>query len=121
MVNHRYEKEKNKVKAIDDQIDTIRQCYDIICRSYLVKAMIYQDNYELQAMLTTIQEYGRFVEKMIIPYVGELHEFDKSSRLLDSSSWNNIAKSLSGCEELKNKLLYSSGYLLTQEGVKYEN
>ena len=121
LINREYEKKKDKVKTIDVYITAIRQCYDMICKSYFVKAMIYQDNHELQAMLTTIHEYGRFVEKLIIPYVGELHEFDRGSKMLDSSSWKGIANTLTGCEALKEKLLSNNSYLLTQEGVKYEN
>ena len=121
LINHEYEKGRDKVQAIDEHVSAIKQCYDIITKSYFVKAMIYQENQELQAMLTTIQEYGKFIEMMIIPYIGELHEYDMGSKALDGSSWTNIAHSLSGCEDLKKLLLSNNNYILSQEGVKYED
>lgn len=107
-------KDKNKdvKKTIDEYLSVIHQCYDVVYRSSFLKAAIYQENGEIASMLTAIDEYGRFIEKMIMPYAGRLSELDGSSKFIEKGTWGTIANSLIGCRQLKQQITESSTYLL---------
>ena len=119
LLNGDYNSEKSKTKDIKKHLSRIQQSYSIVYRASFIKAMIYQENHEIGGMLTSIEEYGRFVEKLIVPYVGKLSEFDNSNMLIDDSSWSNIAKTLTGCRKLQNQLAGCDKFVLTEGGVKY--
>lgn len=107
-----YKQDKNVTEKIDEHLTIIQQCYDVVYRASFLKAAIYQENGEITAMLTAIDEYGRFVEQMIVPYVGRLSELDKSAKLIDKSVWSTIAHSLVGCRELKQQICGNNTYIL---------
>lgn len=107
-----YKKHKKASEKIDEHLDNIRQCYDVVYRSAFLKATIYQENGETAAMLTSIDEYSRFIEQMIVPYVGRLSELDKTSQLIDAGTWGQIANTLSGCRELRQKIIEDKTYFL---------
>ena len=119
LLNGDYNSEKSKTKDIKKHLSRIQQSYSIVYRASFIKAMIYQENHEIGGMLTSIEEYGRFVEKLIVPYVGKLSEFDNSNMLIDDSSWSNIAKTLTGCRKIQNQLAGCDKFVLTEGGVKY--
>lgn len=121
LMNKKYNKSKKPTEKIEEHLDTIQQCYDIIFRSSFLKAMIYQENNEIGPMLTCIDEYSRFVEKMISPYVGRLSELDKNSKFIDKGAWGKIAGTLEGCRDLKQQIANNNVYILTDGGVKYGN
>lgn len=116
LITEQYRKEKNREDMIEQRIDTIQQCYGIVYRSAILKAAIYQENGEIAAMLTALEEYGHFVEKMIIPYMGALSEFDKNSMLIGSGTWGMIASTVNECENLKESLQSSNTYYLSMKG-----
>ena len=67
-------------------------------------------------MLTTIDEYGRFVEKLIVPYAGVLSELDQNDRFIEKGTWGTIANTLSICGELREKLSTQDVYYLNMKG-----
>ena len=79
-MNEQYKSTKQKVQKIEEHLSAIRQCYDIVFRAAFLKAWIYQQNGEIGAMVTAIDEYGRFIEKLVVPYAGKLSELDSSDR-----------------------------------------
>lgn len=121
LMNKKYLKTKKPTEKIEEHLDIIQQCYDIIFRASFLKAMIYQENNELGPMLTSIDEYARFVEKMISPYVGRLSELDKNSKFIDEGAWGKIAGTLEGCNTLKQQIVNNNVYILNDGGVKYEH
>ncbi len=115
LVSQQYKKSKHIIQDIQNHLDIIHQCFDVIYRASFLKAAIYQQNGEISAMLTAMEEYGRLVEKMIVPYVGKLSELDPTAKLFESSTWGTIAHTLIGCKELKKQI--TSGQVFYLERV----
>lgn len=121
LVNKKYMKTKKPTEKIEEHLNNIQQCYDVIYRASFLKAMIYQENNELGPMITCIDEYARFVESLISPYVGRLSELDKNSKFIDEGAWGKIAGTLEGCKDLKKQLISNNVYVLSSGGVEYGN
>lgn len=111
----KYLKEKNSLKVIDEKIDDIHQCYDIVFRSAFLKAALYYENGEMVSMLTAIDEYGCFIEKMIVPHTGLLSELDKNDKFIKTGEWGTIANKLSDCRNLKQQIMHQDTYLLNMK------
>ena len=118
LVTEQYRRAKKMTGKIDEQLSTIHQCYDIVYRAAFLKAMIYHENGEIAAMLTAIDEYGRFVEKMIVPYAGKLSELDRHNRLIEKGTWGTICHTLVSCRNLKEQISQKHIYYLSSEEVK---
>lgn len=113
LLTEQYRKSKNKTAKIDEHLNIINQCYDVVYRASFLKAAIYQDNGEIESMLTAIDEYGTFVQKMIVPYVGKLSELDKKNKFIEKGTWGTISHSLAGCKELRQQIHENNTYLLS--------
>lgn len=94
----------NRQEKIDEKIADIYNCYDIVYRSSFMKAALYNEIGELPAMLTACEEYGRFIEKLIIPNNAMLTEMDKTDILLEKTKWEKKADVLIQCNEVKSIL-----------------
>ena len=116
LVNEQYKASKQKLQKIEEHLNTIRQCYDIVFRAAFLKAWIYQQNGEIGAMITAIDEYGRFIEKLVVPYAGKLSELDSSDRFIKQGTWGQIANTLSSCHEMKKALCGTPTYCFMLEG-----
>ena len=117
LLNERYKKEKDRVKAIDSRISNVKSSYGIVYRASMLKAYIYQFNGELSAMLTALDEYRSFVNTLIVPYTGDLGELDEETILLGDSTWSKISHTLEGCDALKQLAAPRSEYTLISEEV----
>ena len=95
---------REMISNVKERLIIIHQCYDVVFRAAFLKAAIYQENNEIPAMLMAIDEYGRFVERMIVPYVGKLSELDSDSFLIEKSVWGRMAGTLNGCKEIRQKI-----------------
>ena len=115
LITEKYKKSKKITDKIDEQLSIIHQCYDIVYRASFLKAAIYHENGEIPAMLTAIDEYGRFVEKMIVPYAGKLSELDRHDQFIEKGTWGAISHTLIGCKELKQRITQNHTYYLTLE------
>ena len=113
LLTEQYRNSKDMTAKIDENLTIINQCYDVVYRASFLKAAIYQDNGEVESMLTAIDEYGRFVEKMIVPYVGRLSELDKKNKFIEKGTWGTISHSLAGCKELRQQIRENNTYLLS--------
>lgn len=118
LVTEQYKKNKRSASLIDDKISEIYKCYEVVYRAAFVKAAIYQECGEISAMLTAIDEYGHFIQRMIVPFAGRLSELDRNNRLIESGTWGTIAKTLEGCTELKQKIAMQSVYQLCSEDME---
>jgi len=112
LVTGQYHNSNKMTSKIDEHLTIINQCYDVVYRASFLKAAIYQDNGEIASMLTAIDEYGRFVERMIVPYAGKLSELDKHNKFIEKGTWGAIAHSLVGCKELRQQICNNNTYLL---------
>lgn len=119
LITGQYKKTKKMTEKIDEQLTVIHQCFDIVWRASFLKAAIYQQNGEISSMLTAITEYGRLVEKMIVPYAGKLSELDKNNALIETGTWGTIANTLEGCQALKQRISAGTVYYLGQGEKKY--
>lgn len=111
---------KESDKLIEERLSSISKCYDVVYRSTFLKATIYHEKNEITAMLTTIDEYGRFVQKLIIPYAGMLSELDKNEKFIEKGTWGKIAKTLSVCGEMRKQLNSQEPLMLSMKGGNYE-
>ena len=67
LVSKEYKKEKGKRKqTIDAKMDDIHRCFDVISKATLLKAMIYMNINQIPSMLVTFEEYGKFINKLMI-------------------------------------------------------
>ncbi|NCC02161.1 MAG: hypothetical protein EOM34_16145 [Clostridia bacterium] len=118
LITEQYLNSKKIKENIKEHLSIINQCYDVVYRAAFLKATIYQENGEIASMLTAIDEYGRFVERMIVPYAGKLSELDESNKFIETGTWGTIANTLTGCRELKEQISNSNTYYLSMEGSK---
>ena len=116
LVTERYNGSKDITKEIDNRLATINKCYDVVYRSTFLKSTIYYERGEIEAMLTCLDEYGRFIQKLIIPYAGVLSELDKNEKFIEKGTWGAIAKTLSICSEMREKLSASEELLIDMKG-----
>lgn len=120
LITGEYKNHKKITGKIEEYLNVIHQCYDVVYRAAFLKATIYQENGEIAAMLTAIDEYGRFVEKLIVPYAGKLSELDQHSQFIESGTWGKIAGTLSSCRELRKQIAENRMYLLSTGGIENE-
>ncbi len=100
LTNAKYKKRKDAISLIDENLSTIKQCYEIVYRSAIMKAMIYHESNEIKAMAVSLEEYGRFIDKMITPYIGLLSELDANSKLITEGPWGKISNTLISCSSM---------------------
>lgn len=116
LVTEQYMKHKNKSREIESRLSTIGKCYDVVYRSTFLKAAIYYEKGEVGAMLTTIDEYGRFVQKLIVPYAARLSELDRNEKFIEKGTWGKIASTLSVCGDMRRQLQAPETFTLSLKG-----
>ena len=121
LTTEQYRRSKKITEKIDEHLSIIHQCYDIVYRAAFLKAAIYYENNEMPAMLTAIDEYGRFVENLIVPYAGKLSELDRHNQFIEKGTWGTIAHTLVGCKDLKQRISQTHIYYLTDEEAANDN
>ena len=112
---------KERMEKIDEHLAIIQQCCGVVFKSACLKAIIYSSSKELDAMLVSIEEYGRFVEKLIVPYVGELSELDSSVKLISKGSWGQMAETFIGCKNIREQISRRDTFLLSSGGIDNGN
>ena len=121
LVTKQFRKSKDRMKKIEEHLAIIHQCCDVIFKAACMKAIVYNNCKEVDAMLVSIEEYGRFVENLIVPNVGELNELDPSVKLFSKGSWNQIADTFTGCKNIREQIAERDTYLLSSGGVNNGN
>ena len=117
LVTKQFRKSKDRMKKIEEHLSIVQQCCGAIFRAACMKAIVYNNCGEIDAMLVAIEEYGRFVEKLIVPNVGELSELDSSVKLISKGPWMQIADTFSGCKDMRNQIAGMNTFLLTSGGA----
>lgn len=120
LATEQYRGSKDGIKKIEEKLASISKCYDVVYRSTFLKAAIYYKKREIRAMLMTIEEYGRFVQKLIIPYTGMLSELDKNEKFIGKGTWGKIANTLSICEYMRKELNSNEVLTLSMKGENDE-
>lgn len=120
LATEQYRGNKESPNQIEEKLSSISKCYDVVYRSTFLKAAIYHEKNEIPAMLTTIDEYGRFVEKLIVPYAGMLSELDKNEKFIEKGAWGKIASTLSVCGEMRKQLNSGEPLMLSMKGANDE-
>lgn len=120
LATEQYKGIKDGTKQIEERLSSIHKCYDVVYRSTFLKAAIYHEKNEISAMLTTIDEYSRFVQKLIIPYVGMLSELDKNEKFIEKGTWGKIASTLSVCGDMRKQLNSEIPLMISMEGENHE-
>lgn len=103
---------------IKEKMDSINKCFEVIYRSSVLKAAIYYENNEMGAMLTAFDEYGKFLNELIVPYAGQLSEHDENDVYLTDGIWEKKSGSFALMENVKNMLDMSTVYYIeAKEGI----
>ena len=74
---------KMKSEAIDAKIQIINSAFDVINKSSFLKAGIYYENGEIEAMMVSLKQYSGFLSDVINKNADLLYQYDKTDRLLD--------------------------------------
>lgn len=109
------ENKKNSVAAIDEKVKSINKSFEVIYRTAVMKAAIYYDKNEIPAMLTVMEEFGKFLKNTIAPYAPKLTEFDVNDRSLKDGIWESRADLILEIEPIKERLAASNVYYLERK------
>ena len=113
LLEGKYKQKKGKsAEEIQERMININKCFDVIHRSFLLKAGIYYEREEIQAMLSTMDEYGKFLQREIVPIAPSLAEFDKTDTLLQGGKWEKRALMLTEIGAMRNQLATTSVFYL---------
>lgn len=117
LLNGEYKDKKGRrTEEIQKKMNSINKCFDLIHRSYLLKSAIYYERDEIPAMLSAIDEYGRFLQNEIVVNAPKLIELDRSDTLLRDGKWESRAKVFDTIRKIKMELAESNTYYLEIEG-----
>lgn len=113
LLTKEYKKSKGKQEEfIQERMLDINKSFEIIYRSFMLKAVIYYEQGEMPAMLTALDEYGKFLQRVIIPNAMQLSEHDINDVYLQDGIWEKRAASFLQTEELKKELSEKKVYYL---------
>lgn len=116
LLDGKYKQKKGKsTEEIEERMRNINKSFDIIHRSYLLRSAIYYERNEIPAMLSTMDEYGKFLRCDIIPNAPLLTEFDRSDVLLQDGKWERRALMFSEIGSIKKQLADTNVYYLEIE------
>lgn len=113
-----FRKKKDKVSEINRRMANITKCFEVVHRSSVLKAAVYFDVKETPAMLSTLDEYGKFLSDVIVPNEAKLREFDATDMLLQDGVWEKRAKSLMEVEGVKQRLESGTTFYLESEVIE---
>ena len=113
LIDKQYAKKKgSSYEDMQEHMMSVNKSFDLIRESCMMKAAIYYDQGELSAMMTALEEYSHFIEKVIIPTVPKLTELDSNITTLQNGIWEQRAKSISMVDEIKRELECKNTYTL---------
>jgi len=111
---------KNKLQDIDSKILEINKCFDVIHKSYILRAEIYFEQGENEAMISVFEDYCKFMKRIIIPYANFLREYDVNDTSMTRGKWEKRADMIYTLENLKEKLSEHESNVTKME-VAYAN
>ncbi len=108
-------KKGHSADDIREKMTNINRCFDIVHRSYLLKAALFYERDEITAMLSVFDEYGKFLQREIMPYAPQLTELDQHDVLLQNGRWDRRSQLFSELSTIKNQLSTNHVYCLGTE------
>ena len=120
MANQHKRKKGSSTEDIQEKMNHINKCFGVIHKSYLLRASIYYSHNEIPAMLSVLDEYGRFLEREIAPNALRLSEFDRSDTLLQNGKWEQRGQLLQSIGNVKTQLAKTTVYYLGTEDMNDE-
>ena len=113
LVEGKYKERRGKqAEEIASRMESINKSFEVIHRAALLKASVYYEAGELQAMLSVVSDYGRFLEEVIVPHAPRLAEFDRKDNLLRGGTWEKRSQSLSDVRNIKGQLASGAAFYL---------
>ena len=113
LLNGNYKKKKGQsYDELQSRMESINKAFEIIYQSAMLKAGIYYDQNELQSMMMVLNEYKRFIEKVIMPVAPKLIEFDENVTVLKDSVWDRRANTLICAETINQQIMHADHYLI---------
>ena len=117
LIEGRYRQKKGKsTEEIDERMNNINKCFEVVHRAYMLRAAIYYERNEYKAMLSTFDEYGRFLSREIKPIAPKLTEFDRTDKLLQNGKWDRRTAVFDEIGKVKKQLAGNNVYYLELEG-----
>ena len=110
-------KKGHSAEDIREKMANINRCFDIVHRSYLLKAALFYERAEITAMLSVFDEYGKFLQREIMPYAPQLTELDRNDVLLQDGRWERRAKLFDELGTIRLQLTENHVYSLGTEAV----
>ena len=108
-----YKKKKGQsYDEMQSRMESINRTFDIIYQSTMLKAAIYYDQKELQSMMVVLNEYKRFIEKVIMPVAPKLNEFDENVKVLKNTIWEKRANTLTCAETISQQISHADNYMI---------
>ena len=101
LVKGKHLKLKKPKDEVTKRIGNINKCLQVVHKSAVFKAGIYYRQNELAAMVESLDEYGRFLDRVIVPNVGKLSEMDASEKFIGGSKWSRKADFLEIIEDIR--------------------
>ena len=105
-------KRGKQAEEIEARMASINKSFEVIHKAALLKATVYYEEEELPAMLATIGEYGKLLERTITPNAHRLAEFDRADNLLKGGVWEKRARILSSVKSLESNLETANTFYL---------
>lgn len=87
------ENKKLKIKEVESRIENINRSFDVIHRASLLKAGIYYEQNEPEAMIQTLNKYSEFLSEHIIGNTELLYQYDCTDKELNGE-WHKRAKEI---------------------------
>ncbi len=102
---------------IREKMANINRCFDIVHRSYMLKAALFYERNEINAMLSVFDEYGKFLQREIIPYAPQLTELDRNDVLLQDGRWERRTQLFDELGSVRKQLSANHIYSLGMEAA----
>ena len=113
LLSGNYKKKKGQsYEELQSRMESINKAFEIIYQSTMLKAAIYFDQNELQSMMIVLNEYKRFIEKVIIPVAPKLIEYDENVTTLRDTVWEKRAKTLTSAESISQQITHADNYMI---------
>ncbi|MBR5341635.1 MAG: hypothetical protein IK151_06895 [Erysipelotrichaceae bacterium] len=114
-----YKKKKGQsYDEMQSRMESINRAFEIIYQSTMLKAAIYFDQKELQSMMVVLNEYKRFIEKVIIPVAPRLIEYDENVTTLRDTVWEKRANTLTCAESISQQITHADNYMIEYKEKK---
>lgn len=112
LVRREYESDKKqKFNLLNEKINNINKAFSAIHQATLMKAVIYCQYGEIDAMTCVFNEYAAFIKESIVPHSRLLTQCDIGDSGKVDGTWTNRARLLNGVTAIIKQLKTSSNVM----------